>query len=271
MTNPLATLQTYLGTPPLALVVAIVPAAVLSAVVLFLGRRNLRSWGLLSAGFLWGALVAAFLASTFNDLALLWVTSWGGGERAGDLTPVLFAPAIEETAKASALSLLLLLRRPVPVSTGALCGALVGIGFAMTENVQYFLIAMIAAGTTGLGQAVYTRALLGGFNHAVFTAFAGAAVAWAINADAPKRRRFGAVALGLGLAIAQHAVWNALASREISEILCNPEAAGGPCRGTPSLFRLLVIAPLVEIAFIAPGVVLLRAFVKRVSANPIAA
>jgi len=248
----LATLRLYLDTPPLPLVVALASAALVGGAVLLLAQPG-RATAALAAGFAWGALVAAFFASALNDLAMLWMTDWGGDERAAAVTPVLFAPAIEELAKASALWLLLLLRRPFRLSLGAACGALIGIGFAMTENVQYFLIAVIAGGTAGLGQAVYTRALLGGFNHALFSAWAAVGVAWAANARAPAWRRAGGVAVGLLVAIALHVLWNAIAARAISEILCNPASAGGPCRGAPSAFSLLVRAPLVELAFLAPA------------------
>ena len=251
---PLATFRIYLGMPPLSLVVAMVPAAILSGIVLLLGRSARASWTVLAGVFLWGALIAAFLAWTLNDLVMLLLVRWSDGERARALTPTLAAPAIEELAKATSLALLLLVRRPWSVRTGILCGALVGIGFAMTENTQYFLLAMVAGGLPGLWQALYTRALLGGLNHAMFSAFAGAGIASA---------RLGWAVAGLAVAMALHILWNAVASDEITQLLCNPEVPGGACRGTPSLFDLAVVAPLIELALLVPGGLVLRALWNR--------
>ncbi len=92
---PLATFRIYLGTPPLSLLVAMVPAAILSGIVLLIGRSARASWTVLAGVFLWGALIAAFLAWTLNDLVMLLLARWSDGERARALTPTLAAPAIE--------------------------------------------------------------------------------------------------------------------------------------------------------------------------------
>jgi RsiW-degrading membrane proteinase PrsW (M82 family) len=253
------TLGGFLGTPPLVLLLAAAPAAALSAGALFLGRGSGEPRRLLLAVFFWGALVATFFSKYLNDLASLLVLDTAGAAAARVVVPMVAAPIVEELCKATALWLMLLVLQPrtFGVRGGMLYGALVGIGFAMTENVQYFLWAAVTGGPLGLGRAVYTRAVLSGLNHAVFSACAGAALGWAARTEARLATAVGVAAAGLSLAIVQHIVWNAFASGAINEILCNPFVSGGACRGDPDLRDLAIGAPLIELLFIAPGALLL--------------
>jgi len=248
----------YINTPPLILVAAMGPALFLCAVAFGASGPVRQHAGLLLGAFLCGALVAAFLSSALNDLVFVWIAAWAGGERSRALTPITAGPLVEEVVKALVLWLLFYLQpRRLGVRGGMALGGALGIGFAMTENVQYFILATLSGGTTGLGQAVYTRALLGGLNHAVFTACAGAGIGWALESVGSTARRAAVAGGALGLAIVQHVVWNAVASRSINDLLCNPAVVDGPCRGEPSVWSLAVVAPLVELVFVAPGVVLL--------------
>jgi hypothetical protein len=131
-------------------------------------------------------------------------------------------------------------------------------GFAFTENVVYLTFAVLQGGPQGLMQAVYIRALLGGFNHAAFTATTGAALGYAWTRPA-LRGRWLIPALGLALAILQHVVWNAVASNAINGVLCGPELAGGPCRPRPTEISLFVMVPLLTAIFIGPGLMTLGA------------
>jgi protease PrsW len=250
-------------TPPLVLLAALLPAAALTALVLLVGRRQLDPLQVLLATFVWGAAVAAFLSSSANDLLHAWIASLAGEQDARFLTPTFAAPVVEELSKLVALLLVGVagrdaLRDPI---RGIAYGALVGVGFAMTENLQYFLLAAVQGGTSGLGQAVYTRALLGGINHAVFTATTGAGIGWGRSA-ASEMVRAAAPLAGLAAAVAQHVAWNAIASREITHLLCNPAVTDGPCRGSPDALSLLVRAPLIVVAFVGPGLLALGAVMR---------
>jgi hypothetical protein len=135
---------------------------------------------------------------------------------------------------------------------GIVCGALVGLGFTMTENVRYLTLAALQSGPAGLDQALWVRVGLGGFTHAVFTATAGAGLGWV--REWPRARWVRVPTAALAAAILQHAVWNSVASRTIARALCNPMLPGGPCRQAPEPAALLVTIPLVTAAGLAPGV-----------------
>lgn len=254
------TLRELFAFPPLMLLAAAIPAALLSGLVVFLGRGTAEPRRLLLAVFLWGALVAPFFSRYLNDLSWLMIADVAGAERARALTPILAAPFVEEICKGFALWMMILLAQPhtFGIRGGMLYGALVGIGFAMTENLQYFLWAAVAGGPVGLGRSVYTRAVLSGLNHALFSACAGAALGWALSRARTRAHAIIAAMLGLVVAILLHVVWNAVASSQINDLLCDPLFRGGPCRGEPDATDLYLRAPLIELAFILPALALLR-------------
>lgn len=244
--------QLVTGTPWLLVVAAVVPAACWAGVVLLLDRDEPEPVPALLAMFLWGAVVAALTSQLVNDHAYDFIAARRGAEWAQTVTPGLIAPFCEELLKAGGFVLLLLLWRPEVdgVRDGIVYGAMIGMGFAMTENVAYFLIATVQGGYGGLARALYLRALLQGFNHAAFTATTGAAVGWMCAAARPSRLM---PLLGLAAAMAQHVLWNAIGSRAVTQLLCGADVPGGVCRMTPSELSLFVTVPLVVTAFIAPG------------------
>lgn len=250
------------GTPAVILVAAIVPAVVASGLVLFVDRFEREPVHTLGAAFLWGAGLAALVSSAANDGVQLWLAGLVGDTRARVLTSMIAGPVVEELAKAGIVGLLLLVwpAKIEGVVDGIVYGALVGTGFALIENVRYFTLAALQGGTTGLARAVYLRGLLGGLNHAAFTATVGAGLGYARQA----RTRVGwrvVPLVALGAAIAQHMAWNGIASRALTDLLCNPEYVDGPCRAAPEPWALIVTAPLVVAAFIGPGLVILATIV----------
>jgi len=58
---------------------------------------------------------------------------------------------------------------------GITLGALVGLGFAMTEDISYFLRGLTGGGVIGLALTLFLRLGLGWMNHSVYTAITGAA------------------------------------------------------------------------------------------------
>jgi RsiW-degrading membrane proteinase PrsW (M82 family) len=250
------------GTPALLLVAATVPALGYAVLIARLDRFARQPVALQLVMLLWGAGAAALLATAANDAAQAWLGALDTPERARALTPRLVAPAIEELAKAAGLALPLLLRRGAldGVLDGIVYGALIGIGFALTENTSYFVLAAVQGGEMGLAQNVYLRALLAGLNHAAFTATAGAAVGWVVAQRGA--RRWVAPPLGLGLAIAEHVVWNALAADTINTLTCNPSAPGGACRVPAPAAALFVAAPLIVGVCIGPALAALAVAVR---------
>jgi len=186
------------------------------------------------------------------------------GHLADASVPLVGAPVVEETAKALALVVVALAWRELlaDVPAAVLAGAAVGVGFALTENVDYLELAAVQGGPGGLVRALYLRGLLGGLVHAVFTASAAAGLA------ARPGRRAAAATLGLLAAVVQHVVWNGVASGRITALLCNPARAGGPCRDAPDAVDLLVSVPLVVAAALGPGVAALVLLVRHALTAP---
>src|SRR5262245_51106761 len=99
-------IRLVMGTPPVVLFAAVVPAVCYSGLLVLIDRYEQEPSHLLLATFLWGAVIAAFLSSTGNDFFHTWAVGVVGEDRARSLTPVLGAPVIEEAAKATAVLIL---------------------------------------------------------------------------------------------------------------------------------------------------------------------
>lgn len=249
------------ATPPLIVAAALLPPLGWAGLVLLLDRRTREPWAPLCASFLWGAAAAALVAAEVNDVLL-------ATHGLGDAVPKLLGPAVEEIAKASALIVVLAvwpgeLNDPLD---GIVYGALAGLGFAATENLGYYTLAALQGGAPGLTRALWLRGLLQGLNHAAFTATAGAAVGWAHGMGA--RRPAATVVVGLALAILAHAVWNAVASETISEVLCGAELPGAACTPAPAPLDLLVTVPVLVATFVGPLLVVLFAIATRTTRLP---
>ena len=251
------------ATPPWIAAAALLPPLGFAGLVLLLDRRTRESWAPLCAAFLWGAAVAAPVASLVNDVLL-------ATRGLGDAVPTVLGPAVEEIAKASALLVVLAVWRGEiddPLD-GIVYGALAGLGFAATENVGYYVLAALQGGVPGLGRALWLRGLLQGLNHAAFAAATGAAVGWAYGRRSRRPARAAIVLAGIGLSSLVHAVWNAVASETITQILCGAPSPGAACTPSPAPLDLLVTVPILVVTFVGPLVVTLLAIATRAGRVP---
>ena len=242
-----AFVRVVIGTPVAILLAAVAPALGYTGLLLLLDRYEREPLGLVLAMLLWGGAVAAPLASALNDLLLSWPAV-----RA--VVPIFGAPVVEEAAKSLGLLILLGLVPDELDDTldGLVYGAVVGVGFAMTENLTYFTLAAVQAGTDGLVQSLYLRGGLAGFNHAVFTAAIGAGIGFSRESRSRRAGRIGLLT-GVATALGQHALWNGIAAPELTRALCGAALSGGPCAASPPPWALYVVAPLVVTLFLGPG------------------
>jgi hypothetical protein len=129
-------------------------------------------------------------------------------ERLWDIVgPKRLAPLVEEAVKGLLVLLLFigLVREFDGPLDGIVYGALIGLGFAMTENVVY----MIDKNTQ---HQFITRIVLRGLSgHATYTAFTGLGLGIARTSQNRTVAGLSPV-LGFGLAVVAHAVWNNLNS-----------------------------------------------------------
>ncbi len=246
------TAQLLAGTPPLILLAAVAPAAVLVALLVAAQRGSGRPALTLALALAWGASVAAWASTTGNELARPWIDSVTSGDDR-TLTALVVAPFLEEAAKALGVMLIFRFARggARDARDGIVYGALVGIGFVLTENLLYLGIAMLQGGEAGLVRALFLRGFLGAATHAVFTACAGAGIGWWW---ATGDRRF-APLLGFFAAHVQHVVWNAAAAPAIASALCG--ASGSGCRAVPTALAVFGESTAITFVFLAPGMVLL--------------
>jgi hypothetical protein len=126
---------------------------------------------------------------------------------------------VEEASKGIALVLIVLAFRHEfdDVLDGIVYGSMVGFGFAMTENVFYYLSAFESGGTSDWVAVVFLRTVIFGFNHALFTSITGAGLGFARLA-ATNSVRLGAPLLALALATTMHGIHNLFA--QLNDVLC---------------------------------------------------
>ena len=164
---------------------------------------------LLSAAFVWGAVPAALLALFFNTLFSLPFYALFSDSSAELATGGAVAPVVEEVVKGLALFLILVVQRHELDSPldGIIYGAMVGMGFAMVENVLYYATYFSENGASGWNELVLVRGVIFGLNHALYSSLTGLGIAlaqmsrnWAVRIAAPL--------LGLFTAIALHAIHN---------------------------------------------------------------
>ena len=196
-----------------ALPLALLPVPLLVAVVLWIDRLEPEPRANLIFAFGWGAGIAALTALIVNTADLQYVTMPALGASTGEYVAATFgAPVIEETLKGLVLIGLLWRRRAEfdGPTDGVVYAAMVGLGFAMIENVGYYVNAVVSPHRGGIALLGYTfvlRGLLSPLLHPIFTSMTGLGVAYAAE-----RRRGGEWAVGLGLASAMvlHGIWNGL-------------------------------------------------------------
>ncbi len=192
---------------------AVIPTLIYVLIFYWADRYEREPTWLLIVAFGWGA-GPAILASLAGEVLLQGpLLAAPDVADLGLMGAALVAPVIEEVVKWLALLAIFYFKRHEfdgPLD-GLIYGALVGFGFAMTENIFYFMGAYGDGGYAGLASLIFVRSLLFGMNHAFYTAFSGIGLGLARDAN---RRSTGALWAGTGLlaAIGAHALHNLAAT-----------------------------------------------------------
>ncbi len=198
----------------LGFLVAVVPVPVYVVLALWLDRFEPEPAKTLWQTFAWGATVAIFAALLVNSQLDELLYALAAPETAEFLGTVVTAPMVEELAKCFALLVLFRELRDEfdGVVDGVVYAAMVGLGFAMIENVQYYGAA-IAAGSERSVITFFLRGMVSPFAHPLFTAMFGIGLG-IVRERHGEGNRWAPPLAGLALAIVLHALWNLAASHE---------------------------------------------------------
>ena len=160
----------------------------------------------------WGAVAATALSAVANDGWGLVVARLGGPAFAAEWTAALTAPFVEETLKATGVVLIYLIARDEmdDMMDGFVYGAMIGLGFAIVEDVFYF-VAIFGGTPGGVLAGFYVRVVSSGFyGHVLYTGLAGMGIAYFISrrGEATLMRRTLVAACLFLVSVAGHFLWN---------------------------------------------------------------
>src|SRR5712691_8811407 len=205
-------------TGPIALLVgllsATIPVPLYLLLVLWIDRFESEPLWMLATAFFWGALVAvffAFLLNTASDLTIAAITD--SMKAAETFAAVISAPIVEESAKALILFIFFFWKKDEfdGVIDGIVYAAMVGLGFAMTENIQYYGRAVLENGGGGLTAVFIIRGTLAPFSHPLFTSMTGIGLGLA-RQSRNTIVKFVTPVVGFLAAICMHSIWNGSAA-----------------------------------------------------------
>jgi RsiW-degrading membrane proteinase PrsW (M82 family) len=187
-------------------------AAPVAALIYLLDLYEREPIPLLVASFVWGAVAATTLSAIGNAGWGIVVARLGGPEFASRWTAALTAPFVEEILKGVGIVLIVLIARGEvdDVMDGFVYGALCGLGFAVVEDVFYF-IAVFGGDVRGVLQGFFVRVIASGlYSHVLYTGLVGMAVGIVTTRrdDRPLRDRLRPAGLLAGAAIFGHLLWN---------------------------------------------------------------
>lgn len=186
---------------------------VIFLIILLADRWDPQPIPLLIIAIFWGAAIAAGLSFILNSINGEIFYAFGGEALDAWATPVISAPLVEETTKGLGLVLLMLLARRYfngPLD-GMIYGALIGGGFAFTENIIYYTRILEGAGAIGVVILFVMRGVLNIFGHAIYTSLTGVIMGYVV-------RKWGTTLGLLSFLVATwpgmflHAAWNLAAS-----------------------------------------------------------
>jgi RsiW-degrading membrane proteinase PrsW (M82 family) len=187
-------------------------AAPIAIVVYVLDLYEREPVPLLVASFVWGAVAATTLAAIGNAGWGLVVARLGGPEFAARWAPAITGPLVEETLKGIGVVLIVLIARDEvdDLMDGFVYGALCGLGFAVVEDVFYF-VSVFGGDLRGVLQGFFVRVIASGlYSHVLYTGLVGMAIAVITTRRDPRpvRDRLRLAAILAGAAVFGHFLWN---------------------------------------------------------------
>jgi protease PrsW len=194
----------------IGLISATLPVPFYLLLVLWIDRYEAEPFWMLATAFFWGALVAVFFAFLINTVSGVAVTLLTNSMRAGrTFGAVISAPIVEESAKALILFIFFFWKKDEfdGVIDGIVYAAMAGLGFAMTENIQYYGKAVMEGGGGTLTFVFILRGALAPFSHPMFTSLTGIGLGLA-RQSRNSAIKWIAPPFGLLAAMSMHSIWN---------------------------------------------------------------
>jgi protease PrsW len=187
-------------------------AAPVAVVVYVLDLYEREPIPLLVASFVWGAVAATTLAAIGNAGWALVVARLGGTAFATRWSAALTAPFVEEVLKGVGVVLIALITREEldDRMDGFVYGALCGLGFAVVEDVFYFM-AVFGGDVEGVLEGFFVRVIASGlYSHVLYTGLVGMAVGVVLGRRAPQPAgdRVRAAIPLVVVAVLGHFLWN---------------------------------------------------------------
>lgn len=193
----------------LSLLACGIPTLIYAALIYWLDRYEQEPMWLLLTAFAWGAIPSIVLAVLLNSLLTPPIDLIING-RLGNMTNIsVIAPIIEESLKGIMLFAIYRFwsQEVDTILDGIVYGATIGLGFGMVENFFYFTNEFATGGFEAWRINVFFRAIVFGFNHALFSSMFGIGIAAAIL-NRSSVIRFTTIVTGWVLAISLHAIHN---------------------------------------------------------------
>ena len=160
----------------------------------------------------WGAVAATTLSGFANDGWGLVVARVGGPEFAARWTAALTAPFVEELLKGLGVVLIYLIAPDEfdDMMDGFVYGAVCGLGFAVVEDVFYFM-GVFGGHPNGVLQGFFVRVVASGlYSHVLYTGLVGMGIGYVVSRRhrRPLKRRL-TVLVGLSAAaVLGHFLWD---------------------------------------------------------------
>jgi RsiW-degrading membrane proteinase PrsW (M82 family) len=160
----------------------------------------------------WGAIGATSLSAVANDAWGGVIARLAGPDFAANWSAAITAPIVEESLKAVGVVLIYLIARDElnDVMDGFVYGAMVGLGFAVVEDVYYF-VAKFGGEVGGVLAGFFMRVIAGGlYGHVLYTGLTGMGIAYFVTrrGEVGRARRWLTAGALFGVGAAAHFIWN---------------------------------------------------------------
>ena len=191
------------------MIMACLPVPLYVALALWIDRYEPEPPHLLLLAFMWGAGLAVFASYILNTLnSSIFLEATHDAAAASALGGIISAPLVEESTKGLCLFLLFFWKRKEfdGIVDGVVYATMVALGFAMTENIQYYGSALKSGGDAA-GAVFILRGMLSPYSHPLFTSMTGIGLGWAAQSDRWYVKLLAPPA-GLLAAMALHFTWN---------------------------------------------------------------